>query len=149
MSKYELIENKMVTLCNLEGFSLNEVTRLGKINESHVLEIENKYNISLPSDYKWFLSKYGSWNLDFEVLGILVLDYVKFQAMVITDSIRMENFPDNYIVIENAGEFQYCLNMIDGKIAIWERMVGEMELKYNDFLSYFVDRLNDCIDDIE
>lgn len=142
------IENKMVRLCSLEGFTIDDVTQLNKLTENDVLNVERKYGLELPAEYKWFISKYGGWGLDFELLGIVKTETgsLVFQAMDLTNFRKTVGFPDDYLVIEDAGEFQYCLNLKDGSVGVWERAVGVMDDRYASFLDYLEDRLDDCID---
>lgn len=145
----ELIENKMKTLCDLNSFTLDNVTEVNRIEKHHIFDIENRFNVALPVEYKWFLSKYGYWGLDFEVLGIVIANPLLFDAMTMTDFKKSNGFPDNYLVIENVDEFQYCLNLEDGSVGVWERMVGTMAREYDSFFSYFADRLDDCIENTD
>ncbi|WP_113928089.1 SMI1/KNR4 family protein [Bacillus sp. P14.5] len=82
----------------------------GGIDESQIESIQNDLRVDLPESYKWFLSTYGSGGL----FGVDILGVAKSnRAPVVVTTIRHRDLgmDKDLVVIEDFGEYAYCLNI--------------------------------------
>lgn len=74
-----------------------------QINDIELLEFENKYNISLPNNYKSFIKKYnGGFTEDSEIVDkFLSIQYgiVTLALIIESHQIIEKNIPSNYLPI--------------------------------------------------
>ncbi|MBC8884063.1 SMI1/KNR4 family protein [Flavobacterium piscinae] len=74
-----------------------------KINDIELLEFENKYNVSIPNNYKTFIKKYnGGFTEDSEIVDkFLSIQYGIVTVALIIESHQVieKNIPNNYLPI--------------------------------------------------
>lgn len=82
----------------------------GGVNESQVYAVQYRLSVELPDSYKWFLNTYGSGGLfGVDILGIGKSNIAS--VVIVTEDYRGLEMSDNLVVIEDAGEYAYCLDM--------------------------------------
>lgn len=131
----------------LEGFSLREVTMGVGDRKKEIGEIEIKKGVKLPEEYRNFISKYGYWFLGFEVYGLVGEGYDELESLTEARDEMSMGLPEGNLLIENADEYMYVLNLESGKIFTWERGTDKLEYEYEGFNDYFKDRLQSILDD--
>lgn len=98
----------------------NDIFFTGEISENQINEIEKILNITLPKKYKAFLRKYGL----IIGYGIEILGCGKgTESSLVRETKRNRKFglPEKFIVIRNADEWIYCLDILNGKVVSWDR----------------------------
>ena len=106
-------------------------------------------NGEIPGDYRWFLEQYGEGGLDgLEIYGFNRLRGATFVHKTLL--YRTYGLPEQLIVIENGDEWKTCIDTRTGKICLWSPgdTIGDVDIAYNDFLSYFYDELNNVIENL-
>lgn len=81
----------------------------GGVDERHINTVQNELGVELPESYKWFLTTYGSGG----IFGVDILGVGKSnrpRVVVQTKSYRDIGMDNNLVVIEDAGEYAYCLH---------------------------------------
>ncbi|MEH7030420.1 SMI1/KNR4 family protein [Bacillus wiedmannii] len=100
----------------------------GGVNESQVYAVQYRLSVELPDSYKWFLNTYGSGGLfGVDILGIGKSNIAS--VVIVTEDYRGLEMSDNLVVIEDAGEYAYCLDMShmennECPIIAWNRQGG-------------------------
>ncbi|EMI9089226.1 MULTISPECIES: SMI1/KNR4 family protein [Bacillus] len=100
----------------------------GGVNESQIYAVQYRLSVELPDSYKWFLNTYGSGGLfGVDILGIGKSNMAS--VVIVTENYRGLEMSDNLVVIEDAGEYAYCLDMRhmennECPIIAWNRQGG-------------------------
>ncbi|MGG0248964.1 SMI1/KNR4 family protein [Peribacillus frigoritolerans] len=100
----------------------------GGVAESQVNVVQNELGVELPESYKWFLTTYGSGgSFGVDILGVAKSN--RAPVVVNTKSYRVSGLDKGLVVIENAGEYIYCLNTSKMKnnecpVIAWNRQGG-------------------------
>lgn len=82
----------------------------------------------MPESYKWFLTNYGSGGLfGVDILGVAKSNIAS--VVIETESYRDLGMSENLVVIEDIGEYAYCLdtsNMENNECPViaWDRQGG-------------------------
>ncbi|WP_246188018.1 SMI1/KNR4 family protein [Paenibacillus tengchongensis] len=126
----------------------NHTDFTGGVSDISIAEVEDKLKVVLPEDYKWFLQHYGSGG----IFGADILGFGKSSLpSVISTTVRLRNFglPHQYIVIEDCGEFAYCLDtgeLSDGKCPVvsWDREAGFRGRRAEDFSDFLSTRFSEA-----
>jgi len=116
-------------------------------SDSMIKMAEEKLGLMIPEGYRWFLKQYGYGGIGgIEILGISKNN----KAVFIDETLRYREYglPKELIAIENCDEWIYCINSKDGTIVEWSPVDGVSDVRYKDFYEYFLDRLNDIIENI-
>lgn len=100
----------------------------GGVDESQINVVKNELGLKLPESYKWFLTTYGSGGL----FGVNILGVGKSnrpRVIAYTKSYRDLGMNKDLVVIENAGEYVYCLYTSKMKnnecpVIVWNRHGG-------------------------
>ncbi|MGG0412344.1 SMI1/KNR4 family protein [Peribacillus simplex] len=80
----------------------------GGVDESQINVVQNELGVELPESYKWFLTTYGSGgSFGVDILGVAKSN--RAPVVVNTKSYRELGVDKDLVVIENAGEYVYCL----------------------------------------
>ena len=115
------------------------------VTRKEIKDMENFLNVTIPEQYVEFLMKCGQGGIGgTEILGFGINGNAVFADETI--QYRMYGLPDNFIVIENCDEWIYCLDCADGKIACWSNEI--ITYVYESFEEYFLERLNDEIENM-
>ena len=80
----------------------------GGVDESQIILIQNELGVELPESYRWFLTNYGSGGL----FGVNILGMAKSnRAPVVVNTLRYRDLgmDNGLVVVEDAGEYAYCL----------------------------------------
>lgn len=80
----------------------------GGVDESQIELVKNELGVELPDSYKWFLATYGSGGL----FGVDILGVGKSNRAPVVDNTRRYRdlgLDKDLVVIEDAGEYVYCL----------------------------------------
>jgi hypothetical protein len=80
----------------------------GGVDKSQITLVQNELGVELPESFKWFLSNYGSGGM----FGVDIQGVGKSNrppVVVNTKRFRDLGLDENLVVIENAGEYAYCL----------------------------------------
>lgn len=108
---------------------------------------EKELGISIPSQYLWFLEKYGQGGLN----GIEILGVGKNKKMIFKEETlkyRTYGLPYNLIVIENCDEWVYCIDSLSGKVKMWSQGKNKADEAYETFIDYLNDRIEDAIENL-
>ncbi|MEC0273160.1 SMI1/KNR4 family protein [Peribacillus frigoritolerans] len=123
----------------------------GGVAESQVNVVQNELVVELPESYKWFLTTYGSGgSFGVDILGVAKSN--RAPVVVNTKSYRELGLDKDLVVIENAGEYIYCLNTSkmennECPVIAWNRQGGLDD--YNtvkNFYEFLSQRLLDAKD---
>ena len=99
----------------------------------------------MPSQYLEFLKEYGQGCIGgIEVLGIGANNQLVFVEEIL--DYRQYGIPQNLIVIENCGEWVYCIDSDTYAIVSWSQDLTKEE--YPDFDSYLLDRFSDAAENL-
>jgi antitoxin YobK len=80
----------------------------GGVDEVQIDAIQNELGVELPESYKWFLTTYGSGGL-FAVNILGVAKSNRATVSVNTKKCRELGIKKDLVVIEDGGEYVYCL----------------------------------------
>jgi len=81
----------------------------GGADDSQINFVQEELGVELPESYKWFLTTYGSGGLfGVDILGVAKSNRVP--VVINTNRYRDLGLEKDLVVIENAGEYVYCLN---------------------------------------
>lgn len=117
-----------------------------KVNEIEMANAEKELKGKIPEQYKDFLELFGHGG----ICGVCTDGVGLDGSYVFLDNTlkyRGEGLPDNYIVIENANEWVYCIDMETGKVISWD-MSGYIKEEYDSFDEYLLDQMEDAIENI-
>jgi antitoxin YobK len=121
----------------------------GGVNEDQINLVQNELGVELPDSYKWFLASYGSGGL----YGVDILGVGKSNRVPVVDNTRRYRdlgLDKDLVVIEDAGEFVYCLytSKMDNKecpVIVWNRPDGLDDYSTaKDFYEFLSQRLLDA-----
>ena len=121
----------------------------GGVDESQINSIQNELGVELPESYKWFLTTYGSGGLyGMNILGVAKSN--RAPVVVNTKRYRDLGMDKDLVVIEDAGEYAYCLYISEMEnnecpVIAWNRPGGLDD--YNtakDFYEFLSQRLLDA-----
>ncbi|CAN7537447.1 SMI1/KNR4 family protein [Rossellomorea sp. LjRoot5] len=100
----------------------------GGVDEIQIHSIENELGVELPKSFKWFLTTYGSGGLfGVDILGVAKSN--RTPVVVSTKRYRELGMEKELVVIEDAGEYVYCLNTSEMEnnecpVIVWNRTGG-------------------------
>lgn len=100
----------------------------GGVDESQINLVQNELGVELPESFKWFLTNYGSGGLfGTDILG--VAKSTRASVVVNTKRYRDLGLEKDLVVIENAGEYVYCLFTSEMEnnecpVIAWNRLGG-------------------------
>ncbi|OYD09070.1 SMI1/KNR4 family protein [Paludifilum halophilum] len=146
--KYEELQKKIVEMIK-EHSSKDSFAE--SVNKEKIAEIEHELGVELPESYKWFVEQYGKGGIGIEVFGVerngnhSVTEETLFY--------RQFNLPKSYVVIEDAGEWVYCLvtdKLQDGECPVvdWDQLGGTGIMKYENFYEYIIESFTDSIENM-
>lgn len=107
--------------------------------------IKNKLGFNVPDQYLEYLNNYSHGGIGFEILGIGFDDSISF--LEDTVEYRKEGLPVNLLVVENCGEWLYCIDVNTGEVVSWSAD-EKPEVEFATFDDYILDRLNDAIENL-
>lgn len=121
---------------------------IGKIEHEEVIsDAEKELGTNVPEQYKWFIKNYGQGGIGgVQILGVSKVNRPVFRD--ITIEYRNYGLPINLIVVENCGEWLYCIDLKTEKVIAWDRISGVLGERYNTFLDFLADRFNDEIENM-
>ena len=106
---------------------------------------ESGLGVTLPEEYIAFLKEFGHGGINgIETIGIGKNGRLLFEEETLI--YRKYGLPHDLIVIENCGEWLYCLNADNGNVVMWSR--GEQDTAYRSFDDYLQDRTSEATDNI-
>ncbi|WP_019240867.1 MULTISPECIES: SMI1/KNR4 family protein [Bacillus] len=121
----------------------------GGANEKQIDYVQDTLELELPESYKWFLTNYGSGGLfGVDILGVAKSNIAS--VVIETKSYRDLGMDRNLVVIEDIGEYAYCLatsNMENNECPViaWNRQGGLDDYNTaNDFYEFLSQRLLDA-----
>lgn len=120
-------------------------------NMDMIAQLEERFHVTLPEDYKFFLLKYGSGGMgNFEFLGIESekMDISKCTIELMTAQCREKGMPKNLVVIEHHGDYVTCIETMDfeEQIVTWSWLdSGQVTIKADNFETYFAEKLADYL----
>lgn len=100
----------------------------GGVDKKQVDYVQDTLQLKLPESYKWFLTNYGSGGLfGVDILGVAKSNIAS--VVIETESYRDLGVSGNLVVIEDIGEYAYCLdtsNMENNECPViaWNRQGG-------------------------
>lgn len=100
----------------------------GGVDEKQIEYVQNTLEVQLPESYKWFLINYGSGGLfGVDILGVAKSNIAS--VVIETKNYRDLGMSNNLVVIEDIGEYAYCLdasNMENNECPViaWNRQGG-------------------------
>ncbi len=114
--------------------------------DEEIIAVEKRLCINLPGDFKWFLKKYGYGGIDgIEILGFGLNNVFAFENATLR--FRKYGLNDQYVVVENCDEWVYCIDTNTEKVVMWFT-ANESEEVFKGFLDFFLDRMNDVIENL-
>lgn len=117
-------------------------------SDEDIKKAEQELGFKIPESYIWFLKQYGHGGFFFEFLGYGRTGNALFVKETLTE--REKGLPDNLLVIENYDEYVKCINVDNGNIVSWSHYDNDgVIMRYNSFEEYFMDCLNNAIDNYE
>lgn len=121
---------------------------IGKIvNDNVIVNAVLELGVTIPKEYKWFIENYGQGGIGgVDIIGVSKLNKALFKD--ITLEYRKYGLLDNLIVIENCGEWSYCIDTNNEEIISWDRINGVSGVRYKTFFEFLEDRFNDEIENM-
>ncbi len=125
---------------------------VGQADENEIKRIEENLKVTLPESYKWFLKEYGYAQIPgFEIEGSGLAKMPS--CLVTTLNWRKHGLPGYLVVIQDEGEWVYCLDTsrIENEecpIFDWDQRDGIGSDCYGNFLTYFKIRLRESLEDL-
>lgn len=117
----------------------------GGVDKKKIEELETLMGTQLPNSFKWFLENYGHGGIGgVEILGIAKSDIPACKEA--TDGLKEYDLPEGYVVIEDCGEYYYCLDTLriddSGECPVinWDMIEGD-GIEYSNFLDFLYERL--------
>ncbi len=115
------------------------------ISDEQIKEAENSLSVKIPSQYLEFLQEYGFGGIGgVEIIGVGGNGNLVFVEETL--EYRRYGLPDNLIVIEDCGEWIYCINAETEAVISWTE--GFIKEEYTDFDSYVFDRFTDAAENL-
>lgn len=115
------------------------------ISDEQIKEAENSLSVKIPSQYLEFLQEYGFGGIGgVEIIGVGGNGNLVFVEETL--EYRRYGLPDNLIVIEDCGEWIYCINAETEAVISWTE--GFIKEEYSDFDSYVFDRFTDAAENL-
>lgn len=143
------IREKITELINNyydEGFFV------GNTEEYLIKEIEIKLGIILPESYKWYVKTYGCGGIGFDIIGVGKGN--NLSVVNSTEKYRKYGLAKGLVVVEDVGEWVYCLDTDRIKdsecpVVTWSIHDKDGAIERNDtFYEYLLDSLNEAIDNL-
>ncbi|ADC51496.1 hypothetical protein BpOF4_17275 [Alkalihalophilus pseudofirmus OF4] len=121
---------------------------IGKVSDEAIEKAEEVLKVKFPRDYRKFVKHYGSGGIcGVDILGIKGVDYASVVEK--TQQYRELGLPKKYIVIENVGEFVYCLDTLENfNVVRWDDISKRELFRYTTFDEYLTDSFQEAIDNI-
>ncbi|NWN98365.1 MAG: SMI1/KNR4 family protein [Bacillus sp. (in: Bacteria)] len=100
----------------------------GGVDEKQIEYVQNTLEVQLPESYKWFLTNYGSGGLfGVDILGVAKSNIAS--VVIETKNYRDLGMSNNLVVIEDIGEYAYCLDTSkmennECPVIAWDRQGG-------------------------
>lgn len=117
-------------------------------SNEEIKKAEQVLGFEIPESYLWFLNQYGHGGFFFEFLGCSLTGNLLFVKETLKQ--REYGLPTNLLVIENCDEYVVCINTDNGNIVSWSHYDDAgMLVKQTCFEDYFIDYLNNAIDNYE
>ncbi|GFZ30402.1 antitoxin YobK [Clostridium zeae] len=141
----EKIEDLIATYYD-EGFFL------GSIDESLIDETEIKLDVTLPDSYKWYIKTYGCGGIGFDIIGVGRDGHLPVVSS--TEKYRSYGMPIGLIVIQDIGEWVYCLDTnrmskCECPVVTWSMHDRDgIIFRNNNFYEYLLDSLKEAIDNL-
>ncbi|WP_213421202.1 SMI1/KNR4 family protein [Bhargavaea massiliensis] len=129
--------------------NMNDDDFTGGVNNKQIEYIQEALEIPLPKSYKWFLANYGSGGL----FGVAILGVAKSNIATVvnaTKSYREIGMNNALVVIEDIGEYAYCLDTSRMKhdecpVIAWNRQGGPDDYDIAEtFYEFMSERLLDA-----
>lgn len=104
---------------------------------------QEKLGVKIPDQFLEYLNIYSYGGINgTEILGIGKNGKIMF--LETTMRYRRYGLPDNLIVIEDCGEWAYCLDAESGKVVSWSQLDG-VKNEYPSFDDFLLDELEEAI----
>lgn len=117
-------------------------------SDENIKRAEQELGFKIPESYIWFLKQYGHGGFFFEFLGYGITGNALFVQETLKE--REKGLPANLLVVENCDEYVMCINIDNGNIVSWSHYDNDgIIMKYASFEEYFMDRLDNAIDNYE
>ncbi len=123
---------------------------VGRADQTKIETIEHELQVNLPESYKWFLKEFGvALFPGCEIEGNGLADVPS--CVQTTIDWRGYGLPIQFVVIENVGEWVYCLDtsrLHNGECPVvdWDPLEGSLNKISDTFLTYFRTRLKESLD---
>ena len=122
----------------------NSAFFVGKADDLIIQQIETKLNVILPVSYEWFLREFGHGGMmRVEILG----NGLSLNPSCVTETefFRESGLPMHLVVIENVGEWIFCLDtsrMVENECPVvdWDSIRGLGNIYYETFLDFIYER---------
>ena len=117
-----------------------------KVTDNMVVVAEHELGVKLPGAYIEFLKLYGHGGICGVCTNGICLDN---SVAFVEDTLeyRNEGLPLNLVVIENVGEWLFCIDTSTGKVVSWD-MSGNINEDYDNFEEYLISQMNDAIENM-
>jgi hypothetical protein len=122
----------------------------GGVDQLWVDTMEEHLSLTLPESYKWFLRTYGQCG----VAGVMIYGIARnntLRAALVTEELREQGLPPEYVVILDVDEWIYCLDTsqkLDGECPVveWDRENGTGRERYPDFPTFFAQKIREALE---
>lgn len=153
MKEYEKLNELIEQVCEEEGVELEDIYIMPQEdNACKINQFEERFEVELPEDYKYFILKYGSGGLGyFDFFGIESgkEDVSKSTLALLTRECREKGMPEQLVVIMHNGDYVTCIDTSkkgEGEVVTWSWLDGGNIVKVADtFEAFFIERLEDCL----
>lgn len=117
-----------------------EIIITGGVDDLMIQNVEKCLKVSLNQEYKVYLKMYGM------ILGFgeRFLGCGKNETMSVveeTESFRQYGLPNNMIVVSNADEYIYCLDLSTGNVISWDMGNKKVIYEYSSFGAFLYNTL--------
>lgn len=111
-----------------------------------IAKTERTLGVKLPEQYVEFLMRYGDGGFEgFEILGADLDGSMRFVDQTL--EYRRLGLPSTFVVVEDCGEWVYCIDCDNGTVVSWSP-VDAARVDYQDFDSFLLQRIEDSVEDI-
>lgn len=126
----------------------DEMFAAGEISAAEAERIEKELDVELTGEYRSFLLKFGFiMGYGVEILGCAKNGNSNMLEQTLR--FRKQGLEKNYIVIRNADEWVYCLDLNTGSITSWDPIDKNHINEADGFYEYVVTELEEAKEEFD
>ena len=109
-------------------------------------EIEDELGVKLPQQYVDYIMEYGHGGVaGVEILGIGLTGEALFKQATL--DYRGYGLPCKFVVVEDVGEWVYCLDCETEHVVSWDQLGGSRD-RYSCFDDFLLDEFTEALDNL-